>query len=177
MPNSMQTPVWGPLAWAYLHLWSLSFPEKPTPKERLAFATTFLSFVATLPCNICVDNVPGNLVAIGFAKPHTPQRLARSAFLTNRGSFTRMLFDLHNQVSKMLGKDTSHLDYNRVMEDLELARAKACKTSQDQHGGCTQPKYKACQTKIYIIDRFDAQHATLEGGQRSSNLNLDVSSP
>jgi hypothetical protein len=156
--------------WAYLHLWSLSFPHAPTSAERVRVATTLLGILRTLPCNICVDNVPANLVALGFVAPHTPKRLAASQFMQSRDTFTRFIFDLHNQVSKMLGKDTSPIEYASVMQDLEFARAKACTQKSDQHAGCVQPQYKACKTKIYIMTRDD-----LHGGSTlEHNFNLSL---
>lgn len=175
--NSIQTPVWGPVLWAYLHLWSLSFPETPTHTQRKAFATTLLGLFATLPCNICRDNIPTNLDALGFTKPHTPTRLAASPFFRSRATFTRFIFDLHNQISSMLKKPTHHLEYKCLMDDLELARAKACSASQDQHEGCVQPRYNACATKIYIINRPTPD---IQGGAKKDpvvvehNLNLDL---
>lgn len=179
MSNSMQTPVWGPCLWTYLHVWSMSFPLSPTPKIRLKFAKTLMNILCTMPCNICVDNVPLNLEKVGFARPHTPPRLAASKFMKNRATFTRFIFDFHNCVSTMLGKDVSGIRYQDVMQDLEVARAKGCgkkrKIDQevnDGHGGvedgCTQPSYKACKTRIYIVER------SLQGGdQQSVNLNME----
>ena len=169
--DSIQTPVWGPCLWTYLHFWSKSFPINPTHKDRERFSKTLLSILDTLPCNLCVDNVPDNLEKVGFKKPHTWQRLAKSKFLKDRASFTRFLFDLHNQVSTMLGKETSHVKYDDVMEDLEIGRAKSCskkrKSNTTAESGCVQPKYKACKTMIYIVPR------NLQGGQDITNLNMD----
>lgn len=181
LPNSMQTPVWGPCLWTYLHIWSLHFPVKPTMGTRLAMAKTLLAILATLPCNLCVDNAGNNLEKVGFSRPHTPQRLAKTKFMESRKTFTRFIFDLHNQVSTMLGKDTSHIQYDQVMADLEMGRAKGCtkkrKAStmdgslETPETGCVQPMYKACKTVIYIVPR-----TPLEGGQSdglSTNLNMD----
>ena len=181
MSNSMQTPVWGPCLWTYLHVWSMSFPKSPTPKIRLKFANTLMGILCTMPCNICVDNVPLNLEKVGFSKPHTPARLAASKFMKNRDTFTRFIFNFHKCVSKMLGKDTSDITYEDTMHDLEIARAKGCGKKRkidtsinDGHGGvedgCTQPSYKACKTQIYIVER------SLQGGQggkQTHNLNME----
>lgn len=172
VPNSMQTPVWGPCLWTYLHIWSKSFPKTPTQPQRLEFAKTLLSILSTLPCNLCIDNSSGNLVQLGFQKPHTPSRLAKSKFLKNRDTFTRFIFDFHNQVSKMLGKDTSYIDYDEVMEDLEIGRASCSskrKIGEIGEIGCVQPQYKACKTMIYIVPRH-----TLKGGEVETNLNIDM---
>jgi hypothetical protein len=167
--DSMQTFVWGPCLWTYLHFWSKSFPKKPTQKKRLAMANTLLAIFSTLPCNLCVDNIGNNLVKVGFRKPHTPERLANSKFMKNRKAFTRFLFDLHNQVSEMLGKDTSQIDYDQAMDDLEIGRAASCcKKRKQEEGGCTEPKYKACKTMVYIVPR------NLGGGSEETNLNMDL---
>ena len=184
MSNSMQTYVWGPCLWTYLHVWSMSFPIKPTQSEKLLFAKTLFGIICTMPCNICVENVSINLEKVGFAKPHTAMRLSKSKFVQSRETFTKFIFDFHNCVSTMLGKDVSHIRYKDVMDDLEVARAKHCGKKRkidtsinDGHGGvedgCTQPAYKACRTKIYIVAR------QLEGGEASSqenraNLNVDI---
>lgn len=170
--DSMQTFVWGPCLWTYLHFWSKSFPRKAPPKRRLAMAKTLLAIFTTLPCNLCTDNVGDNLVKIGFQKPHTPQRLAKSRFMEDREAFTRFIFDLHNQVSEMLGKDTSNIDFEDVMHDLEIGRAGSCPKKRKQgETGCTEPKYKACKTMIYIMPR------DLSGGDdggEETNLNMDL---
>lgn len=167
--DSMQTFVWGPCGWTYLHMWSKSFPMNPTFKKKVEFAQTFLSFLKTLPCNLCVNNSTKNLINVGFKKPHTVERFAKSKFLKNRHTFTKFMFDFHNQVSLMLGKDISHINYDQVMHDLEIGRAKSCKqTSSNIESGCVQPQYKACKTQIYIVPRL------LEGGtKKENNLNID----
>ncbi len=167
--DSIQTPVWGPCLWTYLHFWSKSFPKKVTNAKRVSMAKTLFAIFATLPCNLCVNNVGDNLVKIGFQKPHTVQRLANSKFMKDREAFTRFIFDLHNQVSEMLGKDTSNIDFDQVMEDLEIGRAKSCsKKRKNKEIGCNQPKYKACKTMVYIVPR------TLHGGEKETNLNMDL---
>jgi hypothetical protein len=166
--------------WTYLHLWSKSFPTKPTHAQKLSMSTTLLAILSTLPCNLCVDNASRNLDKVGFATPHTPHNLAKSKFMKSRETFTRFVFDLHNQVSQMLGKDTSGIDFDEVMEDLEIGRAKACTTKvQRQDGvesGCTEPKYKACKTQIYIVERKNHKDHSLQGGAQSTerNLNMDL---
>lgn len=183
--NSIQTNVWGPILWSYFHIWSKSFPVHPTPKQKFRFARTFLAVLDTLPCNICVDNVPSNLCKMGFAKPHTPKRLAAMSFLDSRQTFTRFLFDFHNKVSEMLGKETKHRTYAQTMNQLEMTRATACQKRKRKDGekgekgengengeenGCTEPQYKACKTVVTILPRNQ-----LQGGAKGKESNFQIS--
>lgn len=135
---SIQSDVWGPVLWSYFHMWSLSYPIKPTQDDKLRYSKTFISVLDTLPCSACLKNKTQNLIDIGFAQPHTPERFMKTEFMTSQHTFTKFLFDFHNLISKNLQKPESTRTYSQTMHDLSTIKAD-CKTK--------------CSTKIVICSR------------------------
>ena len=92
--NGMQTHTWGPLMWMFLHIMSFNFPEKPTEQQKLDYFNFLYALSTVLPCCHCRDNMVNNMKQAG---------LSCKSF-ANRGSFSRFVFRLHNEVNKTLDK-------------------------------------------------------------------------
>ena len=86
--------TWGYAAWIFLHAAAYSYPDNPTPEEKLAFKQLFMNLRYTLPCFSCRTNLVKELERF----PLTDAALANSRAL---GTW---LNELHNSVSARLNK-------------------------------------------------------------------------
>ena len=59
--SGMQTNVWGPSMWFFLHTMSANFPVNPTMMQRQHHVAFLLSLAAVLPCRHCRNNFEANL--------------------------------------------------------------------------------------------------------------------
>ena len=135
--DGMLTSVWGPALWHYLHVISFNYPVNPTNLQKKKYKNFLLNLQYTLPCKYCRINLKNN-----FKK----YPLNDTIFL-NRDSFSRYIFNLHELINKMLGKD-SGLTYCQVRDRYEHFRSrctvekpKIFKFKDNKEKGCTTPLY------------------------------------
>jgi hypothetical protein len=140
--DGMMTTVWGPSMWHYMHAMSFNYPIKPTSEQKKHYKQFVLNLQHTLPCGACRTNLKNNL------KVHP----LKSCHLKDRTSFSRYIYDLHEIVNKMLGKE-SGLTYCQVRERYEHFRARCLENKlkrfrfakktikKKKEGGCTEPLY------------------------------------
>ena len=135
--DGMLTTVWGPSMWHSLHTISFNYPFKPTPNEKKTYYKFFLSLKHILPCKFCRINYVKNLKAI----PLTMKTMK------NRHSLSKWLYDLHEEVNKMLGKK-SNLSYDDIKLRYEMFRSrcvsktkKKSKKKRVRESRCFQPLY------------------------------------
>lgn len=161
---SLQTNVWGPPQWLLYHLLPLSYPIKPTPEDRVAYATKILADFKTLPCNLCRDNVPKNLTKLGIGSPSelpTIEDLANSPYLLSPDTLAYFFFQLHNEINSMLGKPVIPLDKywdTQAKYKLAYAKSSACApaaNSEHVETGCTIPEdgYMPCMSRVALVPR------------------------
>ena len=85
--------IWGPTAWMYLHLLSLSYPDNPEKKD-IANHQLFLEYFGkTLPCEKCRNNYSRHLETFSLKKA-----------LESKSSYINFIWKLHNKVNEDLGK-------------------------------------------------------------------------
>ena len=111
--NGMQTLVWGPAIWHFLHTISFNYPVKPTVKDKKHYQQFIYSLRHILPCKYCRQNLDKNL------KQH-PLTINQ---MKNRETFSKYVYELHEIVNKMLGKK-SGLTYNEVKDRYEFFRSR-----------------------------------------------------
>ena len=145
-PNGMQTNVWGPAAWLFLH----SIAANYTPDKIQGYLSFFSSLKFVLPCGACRKNYTRIL------KEVLP--LKKSVF-KNRKTFMLWLFMLHNQVQRDIYASTldvrdrpkfrdTHDDFLTTVKFYEQFRAKCTKDSY----GCTVPlKGRRKRSRILIL--------------------------
>jgi hypothetical protein len=158
---SLQTNVWGPPQWLIAHLLPLTYPENPDKETRAKFAKRFLSIFETLPCSICINNVPKNVAKLGVGTPKqlpSVKELAATPYFESSETLFYFTFRLHNEVNLMLGKVVvPDSDYGRVKRQYELAYAKssACDQKDVKERGCTIPEdgYHPCMSRIALVPR------------------------
>ena len=136
-PDGMMTSIWGPPLWHFLHTMSFNYPCSPTKKDKQYYKQFIESLANILPCKYCRENLPKNFKQSKYS----------SKVYTNRNSFSRWMFTLHETVNKMLGKK-SGLTYNSVKKRYEQFRSRCIDdltsntiTLTQYENGCVTPFY------------------------------------
>lgn len=119
MGEGMLTSVWGPSLWHTLHTISFNYPVKPTENEKMRYMKFMKSLVYILPCRYCRENLVKNYKSNPI----------RKSDMKDRNAFSRYVYNLHEIVNKMLGKD-SGLSYCDVRDRYEHFRARCTKASK-----------------------------------------------
>jgi hypothetical protein len=138
--DGMLTTIWGPSAWHFLHTMSFNYPVKPSLEDKKHYRNFVLQLKYVLPCGKCRFNLTKNFKKLPLLM----------SSMRNRESFSRYVYELHEQVNTMLDKK-SGLSYENVKERYEHFRAR-CKqptkgTQKNQiskskiEKGCTEPIY------------------------------------
>lgn len=150
--NGFQTNVWGPMAWIFFHMVTLSY--KPDRKQDTF--SFFKSLKGVLPCAACRSNFH---TIINGKNPKYRLTLDK---LKSRQTLCWWLFTVHNEVQrgifarsnspadKPLYSDTKS-DFKKSMLSLESMRAKCYKNSH----GCTIPvKGARKRAEIHVLPRL-----------------------
>ena len=145
--DGMLTTVWGPSLWHYLHVMSFNYPINPTKIQKKYYKQLLLNFQHTLPCKYCRINLTKNFKKFPL----------NDVIFENRNNFSRYIFNLHEQINKMLGKN-SGLTYCEVRDNYEHFRSRCTidkpklfdYTKKSKEKGCTTPMYGK-KSKITII--------------------------
>jgi hypothetical protein len=90
----MNSSIWGPAAWHFLHVISFDYPNNPTQEVREKYYNFFDALSYVLPCGVCRDNYRLKL-----------QKLNLLEHLNNKNSLIDFVIKLHNNVSKDLGQE------------------------------------------------------------------------
>jgi hypothetical protein len=117
--NGMLVSIWGPSAWHFMHTMSFNYPVHPTNADKKHYRDYMLNLVNILPCGKCRKNLKENFKKLPLKKIN----------MRNRESFSRYVYDLHELVNHMLGKE-SGLSYLQIKERYEHFRAR-CALSND----------------------------------------------
>src|SRR6476661_7834798 len=148
------THIWGPIQWSMLHLISFNYPVNPTEEDKINYYNHIVSLTNILPCKACRDNLVVNLKELKFNKNH----------MKNRESFSRFIYDLHNHVNLMLGKQ-KYATYEEVRDKFELFRAKCIDNTPTiplHKTGCINPLNNIrSQTIIHIVPLNNKQESLI----------------
>jgi hypothetical protein len=165
--DGMQTSLWGPLQWTFLHTMSFNYPVNPTSEDKKHYRDYVYNLKNILPCKYCRINLRNNLKKKPLLMCH----------MKNRGTFSRYIYELHELVNKMLGKK-SHLSYCDVRERYEHFRSRCTeekpkiftfkrdvafkgkkigtRNKRNKEKGCTEPLYgKKSKCVINIVPQED----------------------
>lgn len=149
--DGMVTTIWGPPLWHFLHTMSFNYPVEPTKTQKNNYKNFIVSLENILPCRHCRENLKKNFKSMPIT----------NKVLENRESFSRYVYNLHELVNKMLGKN-SNLTYDEVRDRYEHFRSrcakdlpkpiKTIKKTIKKEKGCVHPLYgnkkKKCILKI-----------------------------
>lgn len=137
--GGMVTAIWGPPLWTYLHTISFYYPWNPTSRQVNDYYQQMKLLATTLPCNLCRENYRNNI-----KKKHL--KLTKEVF-KNRYTFSKWVYDLHNEVNIHLGKPIT-MTYDMVQKRYDSFRAN-CKVKKKMKG-CTAPKSGYMKKKIMM---------------------------
>jgi len=150
--DGMLTSVWGPSLWHSLHTISFNYPVKPSMKQKREYLSFFKSLKNILPCKYCRINYVNNLKSVPLTM----------ATMKDRASLSLWLYNLHEEINKMLGKK-SNLTFDDVRARYEMFRSRclsdksekrAQKKSRKRESGCTTPYYgKKSRCVINIVPK------------------------
>lgn len=163
--DGMLTSVWGPSMWHFLHTTSFNYPVRPTVDDKRHYRDFILNLRWTLPCGKCRKNFIANLQKL-------PLRLKHMA---SRATFSRYIYDLHELINTMLGKQ-SGLTYDVVRERYEHFRARCvAKKIVVEEKGCIEPLYKGEKAKciLKIVPQDDVSE-TFQIDEKCNKQRLDM---
>ena len=145
--NGMLTSVWGPSMWFTLHIISFNYPVKPTKDQKKEYFNFFKNLGNILPCSYCRLNYKKNIKSV---------KLDMSV-MKNRKTLSLWLYNLHNEINKMLGKKFN-LSYDEVRQNYEIFRARCLKPKEEEKYskkikelGCTKPFYGVKSKSVISI--------------------------
>ena len=87
----METNVWGPSAWKFLHTITFQYTENPTDIEKRKYYVFFNSLKDVLPCPNCREHYSEHFNKIPIQ-------------MESRKELIEWLIDIHNEVNVMIGK-------------------------------------------------------------------------
>jgi len=114
--DGMLTNVWGPSLWHFLHIISFNYPIEPTNKQKQYYKKFVLSLEYILPCKYCRINFKKNMKSLPLTY----------SVLKNRYTFSKYMYDLHELINSMLGKNQIYhmmmleIDTNILEQDVLL---------------------------------------------------------
>ena len=157
--SGIQTRVWGPAGWIFLHSIAQNYPWDPTDEQKLNYYTFFKTTGNVLPCRYCRESYqkfieePGTKLSMDTMK--------------NRKTLFIWLYRVHNKINKKLeikGVPTAKEVWNKY----ESFRSKCHKTPEKVEKlkkGCTDPMRgyrKKCVIDIIHVDEH-GNHITRFG--------------
>ena len=89
----MNSSIWGPHAWHFIHAVSFTYPLQPTQQDRENYYEFFHSLSYVLPCGTCQEAYRQKL-----------QKLNILEHLNSRELLIEFVIKLHNLVNKDLNK-------------------------------------------------------------------------
>ena len=93
MDTHLDAKVWGPLYWKFLYTIAIGYPLKPNEVTRRKYYDLIMNFPLFLP-----NENMGNTFS-KFLDNYPPQ-----AYLSNRESFIKWIWFIHNKINVFLGK-------------------------------------------------------------------------
>jgi len=112
----MLANIWGPSLWTYLHLLSISYPDKPKDNDKEEFKNLIKYIGLTLPCDICKNH---------YFSFMTEKKVENG--LKNKQNFMELFWQLHNNVNKLNDKEL--IDFNSFLEKYD----KIIKYDENKH--------------------------------------------
>ena len=147
--TGMQTRVWGPSGWLFLHSIAQNYPWKPTPEQQDNYLNFFKLTGNVLPCRYCRESYQKFITQSGT-------RLDISV-MKNRKRLVTWLYRVHNKVNKKLGI-LNPPSLEQVWDRYESYRSKCTKSPEIVDlvkKGCLDPMKgyrKKCVIQVINVD-------------------------
>ena len=146
--SGMQTRVWGPAGWLFLHSIVQNYPWHPTQQQKNDYLAFFTQTGNVLPCRYCRESYQEYIKSSNLLTMDT---------MKNRKTLAVWLFKLHNRINKKLGIKC-HVTFEQVWNKYESFRSKCIKSIEPElvKKGCTDPQTgfrKKCEIKVVSVDK------------------------
>ena len=130
--DGMITKIWGPSMWHFLHTLSFNYPVNPSNEDKKNYKEFMINLTNILPCKHCRVNLKKNYI----------KRPLKLENLKNRDTFSRYVYNLHEDINKMLGKKSNikYKDVRNLYENFR-SRCKTIKKIKKIENGCLEPLY------------------------------------
>jgi hypothetical protein len=164
--NGMQTRVWGPAGWIFLHCSAQNYPNEPTAEQKESYRSFFKLVGNVLPCRYCRESYQQYI--------NENDTLLDDKAMECRDTFTQWLYNIHKKVNKKLGI-TDCITLDQVTAKYESFRSKCTKSAEPAKPvqGCTNPSKegsmrKKCKIKIVDVDK-DGRELSQFGKSKSKS--------
>jgi len=97
--NNMDSNIWGPSAWLFLHSIAYNYPDNPSYTDKINYGNFYNHIQYTLPCNLCKS---------GYAELLKTKPVEFS--LDSKETLVQWMIDIHNEVNKKLNKPSRGYD-------------------------------------------------------------------
>jgi len=157
--TGMQTRVWGPAGWIFLHSIAQNYPWNPTDEQKLNYYTFFKTTGNVLPCRYCRESYQKFIEEPGTKLSMNTMKSRKTLFI--------WLFRIHNKVNKKLeikGTPTPKEVWNKY-ESFRSKCHKSPEKIEKLKKGCTDPMRgyrKKCVIDIIQVDE-QGNHITRFG--------------
>jgi hypothetical protein len=138
----MDTRIWGPHAWEFLHTITFNYPQHPTAEDKQQVQSFFQHVGPILPCPTCRTHFQ-NLLQQHPIEPH----------LVSRDRLSRWLVDIHNQVNQRLHKPSLNYEFVKDKYDDMRSTCPAVSTnSASSSSALSDSKHAAkCPVWVWIV--------------------------
>jgi hypothetical protein len=147
--TGMQTRVWGPGGWLFLHCIAQNYPWKPTEEQKVNYLFFFKLVGNVLPCRYCRESYQG------FIEDSDTQ--LNINVMESRVTLVKWLYLIHNKVNKKLNINTGPT-LKQVWNKYESFRSKCTKSPEIVEKiktGCLDPLKgyrKKCILNVVEVD-------------------------
>ena len=147
--TGMQTRVWGPAGWLFLHSIAQNYPWKPTEEQKVNYIFFFKLVGNVLPCRYCRESYQG------FIEDSDTQ--LNINVMKSRVTLVRWLYLIHNKVNEKLNINTGPT-LKEVWNKYESFRSKCTKSPEIVEKiktGCLDPLKgyrKKCILNVVEVD-------------------------
>ena len=131
--TGMQTRVWGPGGWLFLHSIAQNYPWEPDTQKKEDYLQFFRLVGNVLPCRYCRESYQDFIKQSGTE--------LNFSVMKDRKTLTTWLYNIHNKINKKLGINCD-LTLKQVWEKYESFRSKCTKSPEIVEKikkGCTDP--------------------------------------
>jgi len=160
--TGIQTRVWGPAGWLFLHSIAQNYPWKPDQEKKENYLTFFKQVGNVLPCRYCRESYQKFIT-----EPGTELNMS---VMESRKTFVKWLYLVHNKVNKKLGvKKVPSIQ--KVWNRYESYRSKCTKSPEipdKPKKGCHDPLNgyrKKCIVNVIKVDS-EGNPLSFGGGNR-----------
>ena len=169
--EGMQTNVWGPAGWLFLHSVAQNYPRDPSDQQKEDYYTFFKQVGNVLPCRYCRESYQQFICEIDTE--------LNINVMKSRKTLAEWLYLIHNKVNEKLNKKGP--TFENVWKQYESYRSKCTKSPEvvkQVQKGCLDPLKgfrKKCVIKVVNVNKngnkfnFGKQKKSSNKSNKSSN--------